>query len=102
MSKGNPHLAVPCERGLPGFRGDLPEWSYQQAFHAKGTRRLQILTRYWWPRLVATIGQSGGHGAIDHVTWIDAPGDRAEKHLRLRGSRSGFGDQNRGVYPSRR
>ena len=26
-------------QGLPGFRGDLPEWSYQQAFHAKGTWR---------------------------------------------------------------
>jgi hypothetical protein len=24
-------------QGLPGFRGDLPEWSYQQAFHAKGS-----------------------------------------------------------------
>jgi hypothetical protein len=40
-------------QGLPGFRGDLPEWSYQQTFHAKGTRGLQILTRYWWPSLVA-------------------------------------------------
>ena len=33
-------------QGLPGFRGDLPEWSYQQSFHARGTRGLQILTRY--------------------------------------------------------
>jgi hypothetical protein len=32
----------------PGFRGDIPEWSYQQAFHAKAVRGLQILTPYWW------------------------------------------------------
>jgi hypothetical protein len=44
-------------QGLPGFRGNLPEW------------------------FVATIGQSGGHGVIDHVIWIDAPGDHAEKTL---------------------
>jgi hypothetical protein len=30
-------------QGLPGFRGDIPEWSFQQAFHAKGVRGLQIL-----------------------------------------------------------
>ena len=24
-------------QGLPGFRGDLPEWCYQQSFHARGT-----------------------------------------------------------------
>jgi hypothetical protein len=35
-------------QGLPGFRGDIPEWSYQQAFHAKAVRGLQILTPYWW------------------------------------------------------
>jgi hypothetical protein len=68
-------------QGLPGFRGDLPEWSYQQAFHAKGLRGLQILTRCWWPRFVARIGESGGHGVIDHVTWIDEPGDHAEPIL---------------------
>src|SRR5215471_14203989 len=49
-------------QGLAGFRGDLPEWSYQQAFHAKGSRGPQILTRYWWPRFVATIGESRGYG----------------------------------------
>lgn len=38
-------------QGPTGFSGaTFPEWSYQQAFHAKGTRGLQILTRYWWPR----------------------------------------------------
>jgi hypothetical protein len=68
-------------QGLPGFRGDLPEWSYQQAFHAKGSRGLQILTRHWWPRFVATIGQRGGHGIIERVIWIDAPGERAETTL---------------------
>jgi hypothetical protein len=68
-------------QGLPGFRGDLPEWSYQQAFHARGLRGLQILTRYWWPRFVAAIGESRGHGVIDRVMWIDAPGDYAEKTL---------------------
>jgi hypothetical protein len=32
-------------QGLPGFRDDLPEWSYLQAFHSEGLRGLQILTR---------------------------------------------------------
>jgi hypothetical protein len=68
-------------QGLPGFRGDLPEWSYQQSFHAKGTRGLQILTRYWWPRFVARIGERAGHGVIDEVFWVDEPGDGAERVL---------------------
>jgi hypothetical protein len=68
-------------QGLPGFRGDLPEWSYQQAFHAKGLRGLQILTRYWWPRFVAKIGERAGHGVIETVNWIDAPGECAETSL---------------------
>ena len=58
-------------QGLPGFRGDLPEWSYQQSFHARGTRGLQI------PR-ATRIGQRAGHGVLDEVFWIDEPGDRAE------------------------
>ena len=53
----------------------------QQAFHSKGLRGLQMLPRYWWPRFVATIGQSRGHGVIDQVIWIDAPGDHAERVL---------------------
>jgi hypothetical protein len=32
---------------------------------------------------VATIGQDDGHGVIDDVIWIDAPGDDAGKQLRL-------------------
>jgi len=31
----------------------------------KALHRLQILTRYLWPRFVATIGQDDGHGACD-------------------------------------
>ena len=68
-------------QGLPGFRGNLPEWSYQQAFHAKGVRGLQILTRYWWPRFVARIGERAGHSVIETVTWVDGPGDHAEETL---------------------
>jgi hypothetical protein len=68
-------------QGLLGFRGDLPEWSYQQAFHAKGVRGLQILTRYWWPRFVARIGERAGHSIIETVTWLDEPGDHAEETL---------------------
>ena len=43
-----------------------------RSFHSKALRGLQIVTRYRWPRFVATIGQDG-HGVIDDVTWIDAP-----------------------------
>jgi hypothetical protein len=39
-----------------------------------------MLIRYWRPRFVATIGQSAGYGVIEHVTWIDSPGDHAEKN----------------------
>jgi len=30
---------------------------------------------------VATLGQDDGHGAIDDVIWIDAPGDDAGKTI---------------------
>jgi hypothetical protein len=72
-------------QGLPGCRGDIPEWSYQQAFHAKAVRGLQILTRYWWPRFVARIGQHGGHGCIETVSWVDEPCDTPRGFSRLRG-----------------
>jgi hypothetical protein len=72
-------------QGLPGFRGDIPEWSYQQAFHAKAVRGLQILPRYWWPRFVARIGQHGGHGCIETVSWVDEPCDTPRGFSRLRG-----------------
>ena len=68
-------------QGLPDFRGDLPDWPYRQAFHSKALRGLQILTRYRWARFVATLGQDDGHGAIDDVIWIDAPGDDAGKTI---------------------
>ena len=57
-------------QGLPGFRGDLPEWSYQQVFH-----------RYWWPRFIARIGERAGHSVIETVTWVDEPGDHADRVL---------------------
>jgi hypothetical protein len=44
-------------------------------------RALRVLTLYWWPRLVATLGQNRGHGLIDHVIWIDAPSDNTEKTI---------------------
>ena len=69
-----------CRKACRTSRGrSSAEWSYQQAFHSEGLRGLQILARYWWPRFVATIGQSRGHGVIDQVIWIDAPGDHAER-----------------------
>jgi hypothetical protein len=27
------------------------------------------------------VTKSGGHGVIEHVSWIDAPGDRAENTI---------------------
>src|SRR3954451_22159479 len=47
-------------QGLPGYRGELREWSYQHEFHASAARGLQVLHRQWWPRFVARV--EGGTG----------------------------------------
>jgi hypothetical protein len=59
-------------QGLPGFRGDLFEWSYQATFHERWPT---LLMRYWWPRFTAPIARGYGPARIDFVRWIDEPGD---------------------------
>jgi hypothetical protein len=70
----------PCERSgeqIHKINGDLD--ATRDA--VRSARGLQILTRYWWPRFVATIGQSRDHGVIHQVIWIDASGNHAEKTI---------------------
>jgi len=59
-------------QGLPGFRGELTEWSYQATFHEGWPT---LLMRYWWPRFTAPIARGNGPATIGFVKWIDEPGD---------------------------
>jgi hypothetical protein len=59
-------------QGLPGFRGDLTEWSFQATFHERTTPH-KILCRLWWPRFVAEISKLHGRTVITRVHWIDDP-----------------------------
>lgn len=67
-------------QGLPGFRGDLPEYSFQAVYQHAGTpRHAQVISRYWWPRFVAPIVKNArGFGVLGDVQWIDEPGDQAD------------------------
>ena len=63
-------------QGLPGFRGNLSEWSFQRAFdHDKPDK---VLCRLWWPRFVAQITDAHGRAQLGRVFWIDDPEDRRE------------------------
>lgn len=67
-------------QGLPGFRGDLPEWSYQRTLHHDTPD--QVLCRLWWPRFVAELTNRAHIGTqIARVHWIDDPGERREAIL---------------------
>jgi hypothetical protein len=64
-------------QGLPGFRGNVSEWSYQSTFHHDAPDK--VLCRFWWPRFVAELTNSSHTGTmIDAVHWIDNPGKRRE------------------------
>ena len=63
-------------QGLPGFRGNLSEWSFQRPFdHDKPDK---VLCRLWWPRFVAQITDAHGRAQLGRVFWIDDPEDRRE------------------------
>jgi uncharacterized protein (DUF433 family) len=66
-------------QGLPGFRGDLPEWSYQATFHERWPT---VLVRHWLPRFRASVERTFGPAHIGFVTWIDDPGDQAAAILK--------------------
>lgn len=61
-------------QGLPGFRGNLPEFCFQGLVGHHGPRKL--LCRLWWPRFAAEIewGQATT-SILGQVHWIDDPGD---------------------------
>jgi len=62
-------------QGLPEFRGDLPEYSYQATFHERWPT---LVTRYWWPRFVAPIERGHGPARFGFITWTDDPGDQRD------------------------
>jgi hypothetical protein len=71
-------------KGLPGFRGDLPEWSYQAEFHHRGLpEHADIITRYWWPRFAAPVVDrlKPGGAKLGQITWFDDPCDQRESVL---------------------
>jgi hypothetical protein len=70
-------LALPyLSQGLPGFCGNLSEWSFQRPFdHDKPDK---VLCRLWWPRFVAQITDAHGRAQLGRVFWIDDPEDRRE------------------------
>lgn len=59
-------------QGLPGFRGDLTEWSFQAMFFERNTPS-NVLCRLWWPRFVAELTKTLGRTVISRVHWIDDP-----------------------------
>lgn len=68
-------------QGLPGFRGNLSEWSYQQSFYSDAPD--QVLCRLWWPRFVAEL-VNPAHAprqTIERVHWTDDPGEQREAIL---------------------
>jgi hypothetical protein len=70
-------------QGLPGYRGELREWSYQHEFHASAARGLQVLHRQWWPRFVARVEGGIGRAELKDVQWIDEPGGRAGDTIKV-------------------
>lgn len=66
-------------QGLPGFRGDLPEWSYESTFHERWPT---ALVRYWWPRFMAPIERRHLPARMGFISWIDDPRDRKEATLK--------------------
>jgi hypothetical protein len=61
-------------QALPDFRGDLPEWSYQQAFHSKALRGLEML-----PGLVKTAAPALAGGTARVIPLDPAPSPRGHK-----------------------
>lgn len=63
-------------QGLPGFRGDVPEWSYQREFHHD---HANVIVRHWWPRFVVNVKRpSTAPPFLDTPRWIDDPLFRRE------------------------
>ena len=65
-------------QGLPGFRGDLAEWSFQRTLHHDAPDK--VLCRLWWPRFVGELSKPAfkPKTEITRVHWIDDPGERRD------------------------
>jgi hypothetical protein len=59
-------------QGLPSFRGELTEWSFQATFFDR-TSPHKVLCRLWWPRFVAELSKTLGRTVIARVHWVDDP-----------------------------
>jgi hypothetical protein len=63
-------------QGLPGFRGNLSEWSYQRMVQH------ETLWRLWWPRFVGEIIYAHGRSQLGRIIWIDDPADWRESIIK--------------------